>query len=86
MGLGGAGGVKNFIIPTLFLKSEGDIVIAFVCPSVCQSAGMSVMLSPPKPLDEIQPNSECELLTSMRRATANLFWPHSLGPKGGVKR
>ena len=46
-------------IPTLFLKSEGDIVIASVRPSVCPS----VMPSPPKPLDEIQPNLVCELLT-----------------------
>ena len=28
------------------------------------------MLSPPKPLDQIQPNLVCELLTCMRRATA----------------
>ena len=38
----------------LFLKSEGDIVIA--------SVRLSVMLSPPKPLDENQPNLVCELL------------------------
>ena len=31
-------------------KSQGDVVIA-------------VMLSPPKPFDEIQPNLVCELLT-----------------------
>ena len=35
--------------------SEGDIVIASVRPSI--------MLSPPKPLDEIKPNLVCELLT-----------------------
>ena len=45
--------------PHAFLKNEGDIVIAPVRPSVC----LSVMLSPPKPLDEIQPNLVCELLT-----------------------
>ena len=38
-----------------FKKCEGDIVIA--------SVRLSVMLSPPKPLDEIQPNLVCELLT-----------------------
>ena len=37
------------------LKSEEDIVIASVRPSV--------MLSPPKPLDQIQPNLVCELPT-----------------------
>ena len=37
----------DIIIPKLFfLKSDGDIVIPSACPSV--------MLSPPKPLDEIQ--------------------------------
>ena len=40
-------------------KSVGDIAIAPVRPSVCPS----VTLSPPKPLDEIQPNLVCELLT-----------------------
>ena len=38
------------------------------------------MLSPPKPLDEIQPNLVCELLTGMGRATAKLFWPAPWGP------
>ena len=36
-------------------KNEGDIVIAFI--------RLSVMLFPPKPLDEIQPNLVRELLT-----------------------
>ena len=54
---------KTMFIPTLFLKSEGDIVIASVRPSICLSVPPSVMLSPPKPLDEIQPNLVCELLT-----------------------
>ena len=31
------------------------------------------MLSPPKPLDEIQPTFVCELLAGMGRATAKLF-------------
>ena len=34
-----------------------------------------IMLSPPKPLDEIQPNLVCELLTWMGRATAIFFLP-----------
>ena len=34
-----------------------------VCPSVCPSVRPSVTLSPPKPLDEIQPNLVCGLLT-----------------------
>ena len=32
-------------------------------PSVRLSGRPSVMISPPKPLDEIQPNLVCELLT-----------------------
>ena len=42
------------------------------------------MLSP-KPLDEIQPNLVCELLTCMGRATANCYWLHPLGPWEGSK-
>ena len=42
--------VEIVIIPTLFLKKT-------------RGFSMSVMLSPPKPLDEIQPNLVCELLT-----------------------
>ena len=37
------------------------------------------MLSPPKPLDEIQPNLVCELLTWMGRATSNFFLTPSPG-------
>ena len=48
------------------------------------SVRLSVMLSPPKPLDEMQPNLVCELLTCMGRATA--IFPRPLGPMGGVKR
>ena len=39
------------------------------------------MLSPPKPLDEIQPNLVCELLTWIGRATSTFFWP-----RGGTLR
>ena len=41
------------IIPTLFKKRWG----------YCYRLRPSIMLSPPKPLDKIQPNLVCELLT-----------------------
>ena len=50
-------------------------------PSVCPS----VTLSPPKPLDEIQPNLVCELLTWMGCATAHFFGPAPWGPGEGPK-
>ena len=49
-------------------------------PSCC----LSFMLSPPKALDKIQPSLVCGLLALMVCATA-FFWPHPLGPWGGVK-
>ena len=54
-------------------------------PSVHLSICPSVTLPPPKPLEEIQPNLVCELLTWMGCATA-LFLPRPLGPRGGAKR
>ena len=63
-------------IPTLFKKSEGDIVNA--------SVRLSVTLSPPKPVDKIQPTLGCELLT-MGRATSNFFGPAPWGPGEGPK-
>ena len=52
-----------------------------------KSVSLSVKLSPPKPLDEIQPNLVCDLLTLnlMGRATAH-FWPcpPGEGPKGQI--
>ena len=36
------------------------------------SRRLSVMISPPKPLDQIQPNEVCELLTCMGRATVKV--------------
>ena len=54
--------------------------------SVRLSVRPSVTLSPPKPLDEIQPNLVCGLLTWMGCATAHFFWPRPLGPWGGAKR
>ena len=43
------------------------------------------MLSPPKPLDEIQPNLVCEMLTRMECATAKKIWLQPQGPCGGAK-
>ena len=43
------------------------------------------MLSPPKPLDEIQPNLVCKLLTWMGRATAIFFCPAPWVPGEGSK-
>ena len=73
--------IQGVIIPTLLKKSEGDIVITFLRLSVCPS----VMLSPPKPLDEIQPNLVCKLLTWMGRATAIFFCPAPWVPGEGSK-
>ena len=46
------------------------------------------MLSPPKPLDEIQTNLVCELLTRMGRATSIFFssapWSPGEGSKGQI--
>ena len=53
--------LNTFVLLSLrFLKKQWDIVI----PSIHQhfSVHLSVMLSPPKLLDEIQPNLVCELL------------------------
>ena len=49
------------------------------------SRHLSVMISPPKPLDQIQPNEVCELLTCMGRATAKKFGPAHWGPGEGSK-
>ena len=89
------GGCHNY--PRAFLKSAGDIAIAPVClsicpsvclsvrASVCASLSPSVTLSPPKPLEEIQLNFVCELLTWMGCATAHLFVPAPSGPGEGSK-
>ena len=50
----------------------------------CTSVHLSVMLSPPKPLDEIQPN----LVSSYSYewgVHVKLLWPHPLGPGEGSK-
>ena len=56
--------------PHAFLKKRRGYCNR-LCPSVC----LSFMLSPPKPLDEIQPNLLCELLTWMGRDTALFLAP-----------
>ena len=61
----------NIIIPTLFLKKRRGY---------CNRLRLSVTLSPPKPLEEIQPNLVCELLIWKGCATALFFLPHPLGP------
>ena len=68
--------IKIFVFPTLFKKSEGDIVIASNCPSV----RLSVMLSPPKPLDEIWCVSYSHEWGVQRQT---FFWPAPWGPGVG---
>ena len=49
------------------------------------SCCLSIMLSPPNPLDEIKPNLVCELLICMRRAKSIFFGPAPWGPGEGSK-
>ena len=68
--------MPEIIIPMLFKKSDGDIAIAYVCPS------RYLLL---KPLDVIQPNLVCVLLTCMGCAR-HIFWgPAPWGPGEGPK-
>ena len=54
--------------------------------SVWPSVPLSFMLSLPKPLDEIQPNLVCELLSFMERASTNfVFGLAPWGPGEGTK-
>ena len=65
-------------IPTFFEEKWG----------YCNRLRPSVRLSPPKPLDRIQPNLVCELLTWMACARAHLFLappPGTLGRGQKVK-
>ena len=71
---------ENLLLPPCFFKKAKVILYSPL------SVRLSIMLSPPKPLDEIQPNLVCELLTCMGHATTKIFWPRPLGPWGGVKR
>ena len=73
----------QLLFPRFFKKVMGILQSP---PSVHPSVRPSVTLSRPKPLDEIQPNLVCELLTWMGCATAQFFWPRNLGPWGGAKR
>ena len=69
------------IIPTLF-KSDGDIAIA----SVPLYVRPSVTLSPPKPLDEIQPNLVCVCCSHEWGVQWHIFWGPALwGPGEGPK-
>ena len=51
-----------YLYPHAFLKKRRGYCNP-LCPPIPPSVCLSIMLSPPKPLDEIQPNSVCELLT-----------------------
>ena len=56
--------VTDAIIPRLiFFKKRMGYCYASVRPSIRQSIRLSVMLYPPKPLEEIHPNLMCELFT-----------------------
>ena len=74
--------IECLLSPCFLKKSEGYIVIA----SVRLSVRLSVMLSPPKPLGEIQPNFVCEI-THMNGACngKNLLSPAPWGPGEGSK-
>ena len=50
-----------FVVPTLFFKKTAKGTL--LSPPSSVRLSLSVMLSPPKPLDEIQPNLVFELLT-----------------------
>ena len=72
--------------PRFFKKASGILQSP---PSICLSVRLSVTLSPPKPLNKIQPNLVCELLTWKGCATAHFFlgpapWGPGEGPKGQI--
>ena len=72
----------NYVYPHAFLKKAKGILQSPL------SVRLSVMLSPPKPLDDIQPNLVSEQLTWMGRATANFIFgppPGALGRGQKVK-
>ena len=72
--------VTGYNYPLTFFKKASGILQS--PPSV----RLSIKLSPPKLLDEIQPNLVCDLITWKGCATAHFFWPRPLGPWGGAKR
>ena len=59
--------------PHAFLKKRRGYCYR-LRPSVRLSVRPSVMLSPPKPLDEIQPNLVCELLIEFRPVVCPLCY------------
>ena len=73
---------KRYLLSPRFFKKASGILQSpsSVHLSVCSSVRPSVMLSPPKPLDEIQPNLVCELLTWIGCAAAHFF----LAPPPGI--
>ena len=75
---------SNYLLSPRFSEKASEILLS--PPSVCPSVRLSVMLSPPKPLDRIQPNLVSGLLTQVGRARARLSLPRPQGPWGGVQR
>ena len=74
----------GILLSPRFLEKASGILLS--PPSVCPSVRLSVMLSPPKPLDGIQPNLVSGLLTQVGRARARLFLgPAPRGPGEGSK-
>ena len=63
--------------PHAFLKSVRDLAIASVCPSV--------KLSPPKPLEEIQPNLVCVCCSHEWGVQQHIFLAPPPGALGGPK-
>ena len=75
-----------YLLSPRFLEKASGILLS--PPSVCPSVRLSVMLSPPKPLDRIQPNLVSGLLTQVGHARARLFLalpPGALGRGQKVK-
>ena len=80
---------SGLLSPHFLEKASGILLLPLsVCPSVRLSVRLSIMLSPPKPLDRIQPNLVSGLLTQVGHARARLFLappPGALGRGQKVK-
>ena len=78
---------KSFIIPTLFRKSVGFIVIASVCPSVCLSVRPSVRYVISSQTAGQNPTKFGEWLAYTSGACKNtfIFDPAPMGPGEGSK-
>ena len=79
-----------FFLSPRFLEKMWGILLSppSICQSIRLSVCLSVMLSPPKPLDRIQPNLVSGLLTQVGSARAPLFLappPGALGRGQKVK-